>query len=102
MKTTNLVIYHYAGEPDKWRALPPHEVPEWVRGPEVVADLVEGYIVNRDGAYYRAKEEPLSILLLEGGCGRLVCGAMGCVRANTDIAREAINLAREYLEDPYG
>lgn len=42
MKTVNLVIFRSVNGRDTWTPCTEHEVPAWVRAPDVLARLLEG------------------------------------------------------------
>lgn len=67
MNVANLAIAQWIPEVSKWVAQMPVAIPDWVKDPEVISDLVDGHIVERDGEFYRAHRLADSPLVLPSG-----------------------------------
>lgn len=61
----NIVVYQ--GDGESWTPLKPAETPEWLKEPQIMGEMVAGYIVERDGEFYRAKKLADSKLVLSQG-----------------------------------
>jgi hypothetical protein len=55
-KAATIVVYECVG-PEEWKPLKPAEVPDWLKEPEVMGEMVKGWILEGvDGKFYRAKK----------------------------------------------
>jgi hypothetical protein len=55
VKFANIVVYRMAGQ-DQWEPIMPADTPALLKEPEVMGEMVAGYIIEHDGAFYRAKK----------------------------------------------
>ena len=65
MKLANIVVYK--GDGEAWTPLTPSATPEWLKEPDIMGEMIAGYIVERDGDFYRAKKLGDSKIVLSQG-----------------------------------
>lgn len=52
MNLANVAIAKWDENIEKWVAQMPKDLPDWVKDPQVIADIVEGGIVELNGEFY--------------------------------------------------
>lgn len=64
MSQANLIIFESPNGRDNWKPLPPDQVPEWVKNPDILGQLVAGEICmdaaigDKGSPWYRAEMAP--------------------------------------------
>lgn len=60
MKAATVVVYKFEGRDsegnDFWKPLEPKDVPDFLKAPDNMGDLVAGAILEHEGAFYRGRK----------------------------------------------